>query len=154
VTTQHLLLHVPGVPVPQGSMRLVQGGSRMIHSNPNTRAWRATVAAHAIAEIIHTERRGQGTWPATGPVTLIVKFHFPRPRNHYRTGKFAHLLRAVAPREMWVGPDLDKLVRAIGDALVDACAIVDDKQINLIRAAKEWTEEEPYASIHLEGTRP
>lgn len=126
----------------------------MIHSNPQVRAWRATVAAHAIAEIIRTERQGTAIWPATGPCTLITTFHFPRPKHHYRTGKFAHLLRAVAPREMWVGPDLDKLVRAIGDAMTDACAIVDDKQINLIRAAKKWTTEQPYVTITLEGTRP
>lgn len=134
-------------------MRLVQGGRRMIHSNPQVRAWRATVAAHCIAEIIHTERRGQAQWPATGPCALVVTFHFPRPKHHYRQGKFAHLLRHVAPREMWVGPDLDKLVRAIGDALTDACVVVDDKQINVIRAAKKWTTEEPHAHIQLEATR-
>lgn len=134
-------------------MRLVQGGRRMIHSNPNLREWRARVAAHAIAEIIHTERRQQARWPATGPCTLIVTFHFPRPASHYRTGKFSTLLRPVAPRLMQVGPDLDKLVRAIGDALTDACAVVDDKQIHLIRAAKKWCDrtEEPYTSIQLES---
>lgn len=151
---QHLLLHVPGLGVPQGSMRLVQGGKRMIHSNPQVRQWRATVASYAIAEIIHTERRGQAVWPATGPATLIATFHFPRPKHHYRTGKFASMLRGVAPREMSVGPDLDKLVRAIGDAMVDACVILDDRQINLIRAAKKWTEEAPYVSIQLEADRP
>lgn len=134
-------------------MRLVQGGRRMIHSNHAAlMSWRATVASHAIAEIIHTERRGQGAWPATGACALIVKFHLPRPRNHYRSGKFAHLVRAVAPREHQVKPDLDKLVRAICDALVSACAIVDDSQISHIRAAKAWTTEAPSASITLEGT--
>lgn len=122
----------------------------MIHNSPDLPKWRATIAAHAIAEIIHTERHRQAVWPATGPATLIATFHFPRPKSHYRTGKFAHLLRNVAPRQMFVGPDLDKLIRAIGDALVDACALVDDKQINLIRAAKKWTEGEPYVSIQLE----
>ena len=139
----------PGVPVPQGSMRHV-GGGRIIHSNPQLRAWRATVAAHAVAAIVRSERHTDARCPATGPVDLRVVFTFPRPRNHYRTGKFAHMLRGVAPRLMSTGPDLDKLVRAIGDALVDACVIVDDKQIRHIEASKEWTMDNPAAHITLE----
>lgn len=150
---QTLRIHVPGIGIPQGSMRSF-GKGRIVHSNPQVRAWRATVAAHAIAEIIRTERRGEAAWPTPGPCTLTAVFHFPRPKSHYRTGKFAHLLRTVAPRDMSVGPDLDKLVRAIGDALTDACVIVDDKQIHRIHAAKKWTEEAPYVSIQLEGPRP
>ena len=93
-----------------------------------------------------------GRWPATGPCGLIVKFHMPRPRHHYRSGKFADQLRPVAPREHQVKPDLDKLVRSVCDALVSACAIIDDSQISYLRAAKVWTTEAPYASITLEGT--
>lgn len=153
MTTQYLNLHVPGLPIPQGSMRLVGGGRRMIHNKHNElMSWRASVAAHAIAEIIHTERRGQGVWPATGPCGLVVTFHIPRPKHHYRTGKFANLLRATAPREHQVKPDLDKLVRAVCDALVTACAVVDDSQICVLRAAKKWCTEPAYCSIQLEGT--
>lgn len=152
--TQYLNLHVPGLPIPQGSMRLVQGGRRMIHNKQaELMSWRAQVANHAIAEIIHTERRQQGVWPATGPCGLVVTFHLPRPKSHYRQGRFANLLREVAPREHQVKPDLDKLVRAICDALVSACAVVDDSQICVLRAAKKWTTEDPYCSIQLEGTR-
>lgn len=125
----------------------------MIEASKHVRKWRATVTAHAIAGIIHAERQGS-RFPITGPATLIVTFHFNRPAYHYRTGKFRHLLRANAPREMQVGADLDKLVRAVGDALTDAGAIVDDKQIHLIRAAKKWCEpgRDSYVSIQLEGS--
>lgn len=148
--TQTLAVHVPGNASPQGSKRHV-GGGRLIESSPHLRAWRATVAAHTLGAIVREERGQRGTWPATGPCTLNVVFHFPRPKHHYRQGKFAHLLRTVAPRDMFIGPDLDKLVRAIGDALTDACAILDDRQINVIHAAKKWTEEGPYTSISLES---
>jgi Holliday junction resolvase RusA-like endonuclease len=144
-----LSVTVPGTAVPQGSMRLVHGGSRMTHSNKNLNAWRATVARHTIAEIQQTERRFGRTFPLTGPVNLIVVFNFPRPKHHYRQGKFANLLRDVAPRYMQTGPDLDKLVRAIGDALVAACAIVDDKQINVIHAGKHWADGEPQTTIEI-----
>ncbi len=144
-----LELIVPGVPVPQGSMRLVQGGRRMIHSNANLPAWRATVSFHVIAAIVRRERLTEQRFPLTGPVDLAVTFNFPRPKNHYRTGKNAALLRDVAPRYMSVGPDLDKLVRAIGDSLTGACAIVDDKQLHIIHAAKRWSEGDPYCTITL-----
>jgi Holliday junction resolvase RusA-like endonuclease len=150
VTTQTLTLQVPGSAAPQGSKRHV-GGGRMIESSPHVRKWRATVASHTLAAIVREERQGHGTWPATGPCRLTVTFHFPRPKHHYRTGKFATVLRAVAPARMQTGPDLDKLVRAIGDALTDACAILDDRQIDVIYAGKKWTEEDPYTSITVEG---
>lgn len=151
--TQYLNLHVEGRAVPQGSMRLVNGGRRMIHSNhTELMAWRATIARAALAEIEHMEAKGTARWPATGPCGLVVKFHFPRPQSHYRTGVYAGLLRAVAPREHQVKPDLDKLVRAVCDALTDACVIVDDSQISYVRAAKAWTTEAPYVSVTLEGT--
>lgn len=123
----------------------------MIHSNRDLPAWRATVGAHVIAGIVRAERQTPTTFPLAGPVDLAITFNFARPRNHYRSGKFSNLLRNVAPKYMQVGPDLDKLVRAIGDALTAACAIVDDKQIHLIHAAKRWTEPgtEPFTTIAL-----
>lgn len=147
-----LQLTVPGVAVPQGSMRLVNGGRRMIHSNRDLPAWRATVASHAVAAIVRAERQYGHRFPLTGPVNLTVVFNFPRPASHYRTGKFADVLRTVAPVHMQTGPDLDKLVRAIGDALVAACAIVDDKQINVIHAGKRWLPtrtDQPVTTIDL-----
>lgn len=152
MNTQSLDVTVPGNAHPQGSKRHV-GGGRMIEASPYVRAWRATVAAHTLGAIGPAERRGQGAWPATGPCTLYVTFHFPRPKHHYKTGKFAHVLRAVAPQRMQTGPDLDKLVRAIGDALTDACAILDDRQIDVIYAAKKWADGDPYTSIHLQSDR-
>jgi crossover junction endodeoxyribonuclease RusA len=138
-----LEITIPGIAVPQGSMRLVNGGRRMIHSNKDLPAWRATMGAYTIAEIVRKERQTSQRFPLTGPVDLAVTFSFPRPRTHYRTGRFSDLLRTAAPRYMQVGPDLDKLVRAVGDALTAACAILDDKQIHLIHAAKRWADDHP-----------
>lgn len=126
----------------------------MIEASPYVKAWRATVTAHTIGQMIHVERQGQARFPFTGPCTLIVTFHLERPKHHYRSGKNAHLLRDNAPRHMQTGPDLDKMIRAVGDALTLAGALIDDRQIALIRAAKKWTEDEPYTSIQLEGDTP
>jgi Holliday junction resolvase RusA-like endonuclease len=105
---------VYGIPVPQGSK--TRWGTE---DNPHTRAWRATVAEQA-AQL--------GAEPLLGPVSVTVSFVFPRPKAHYRTGKFADQLRPAAPMWHTSVPDLDKLQRAIGDALAGVL-IRNDSQI-------------------------
>lgn len=147
----YLNLHVPGVPVAQGSMRLVQGGARMIHSNHAAlMSWRATVARAARDEMGHLARVHGAHWPAGGPVGLVATFNYTRPLAHHKNRKLENPLRDVAPREHYAKPDLDKLVRAIGDALTDCGAIVDDSQITVLRATKRWTTEPSFATIQLE----
>jgi Holliday junction resolvase RusA-like endonuclease len=69
---------------------------------------------------------------------LQLHFYFPRPASHYR--KDGVHLRGSAPLEMFVRPDLDKLIRAIGDALMDAGVLRDDSQLAGIDAEKEYAE--------------
>ena len=63
--------------------------------------------------------------PAGTPLLTL-----PRPAAHFRTGRFAHLLRDDAPG--WpIGRgtgDSDKYARAINDALTDAAVWIDDAQ--------------------------
>lgn len=76
---------------------------------------------------IRTEMDRAGTWPLEGPVKLAVSFTLPRPKS--------------APKwRLWPDkkPDLDKLVRAIGDALTQSGAISDDAQIVLLSADKQY----------------
>lgn len=63
-----------------------------------------------------------------GPVSIIVDFYLPRPKAHYGTGRNAGTLKGSAPVEHLTMPDLDKLVRAVGDALT-RLAWRDDSQI-------------------------
>jgi Holliday junction resolvase RusA-like endonuclease len=106
-----------GVPAPQGSKNQFGG-----ESNPRTKPWRAAVTAEAAAAM-------EGRELFSGPVMVRVVFQFPRPKAHFRTGKNAHLLRDDAPLYFSdKTPDLDKLQRAIGDALTGV-VFRDDKQI-------------------------
>lgn len=148
--TTKLSFDVPGIARPQGSKRHV-GNGRMIESSSYVKAWRASVASHGIAAIVRQERQTGHRYPLTGPVAVDVVFHLPRPKHHYRTGRFAGTLRAVAPRLMQTGPDLDKLVRAVGDALTAACVVLDDRQIYKIHASKVWTSGDPYTAITVIG---
>lgn len=108
-----------GVPAPQGSK--TPWGSE---ANPNTKPWRATVAAEAA---FHRDQI-TGDSLAAGPLKVTARFYFPRPKSHYRTGKRANELKDNAPTFCATKPDLDKLQRAIGDALTGVL-IRDDNQI-------------------------
>jgi Holliday junction resolvase RusA-like endonuclease len=112
---------VRGIPAPQGSKRHV-GNGRMIESSKAVGPWREAVRAQ-------TQARMNGHPPLLGPVAVRAWFWLPRPQSHYRTGRNAHLLRDGAPARPTGKPDIDKLERAIFDALTDGGAWKDDAQV-------------------------
>ena len=106
---------IAGDPVPQGSMRHV-GGGRLIHSKALL-VWRKIVATHV---------KSVTAVSLEGPVIVDVVFSLSKPKSVKRD------LPSVAP-------DLDKLCRAIGDALsVDCDFLKDDAQIVSWRADKVY----------------
>ena len=112
---------------------------RMIDSNPNLKPWRNAVALEARRYFQHK---------FTGPVRLQVVFMFARPKSHQTKSG----LTKSAPLQPVYKPDLDKLVRAIGDALSVNCNMLqDDSQVTEIRAQKRYCigSEEPGALITL-----
>jgi len=120
---------VDGEPATQGSMRSLGKGRPTIDSNRDKlEPWRATVAARA------REAFGDRP-PLAGAVELDVAFVFARPKAHYRTGRHAGELKPSAPVYCDKRPDLDKLLRAIGDALTGV-VLVDDGLIVELRSRK------------------
>ncbi|HKE76650.1 MAG TPA: RusA family crossover junction endodeoxyribonuclease [Acidimicrobiales bacterium] len=133
-----LAFTVPGVPVPQGSKRVVQG--RVIDANAKRlKPWRAT-----IADAASRERQGR---TITGCVRVDVVFVLPRPRSHYRTGRYAGQLKPNAPVYCETRPDLDKLLRSLLDGLTDSGLIYDDDQVVELVARKHYGS--PAAHIEL-----
>jgi crossover junction endodeoxyribonuclease RusA len=107
---------VDGQPVPQGSMKVING--RVIHSQGSAlAAWRAAVGLAA---------RQAGATPTEAPVTLDMVFTLARPKT----------VKRPYPS---VAPDLDKLVRAVLDGLT-AIAYRDDGQVVEVRASKQYGE--------------
>lgn len=110
---------IPGSPVPQGSMRHV-GGGRIVSKNPQLKKWR-----EKIGKIV-TEQAGAPCH--LGPVSVTATFYLAKPgsvKRDYPT----------------VPPDLDKLMRAVGDALsIDSAYLKDDAQI------VEWHAKKAYGS--------
>lgn len=125
---------VYGTPAPQGSKRHV-GHGVMIESNKNElTTWREDVKLAALRALDDAPH-----WTRDYPqIVMHVVFTLPRPKGHYRTGKFAHLLRDNAPHLHGTKPDLDKLVRSTCDALTTAGAYADDSRVAQIFAVKGY----------------
>lgn len=123
-----LVIIVAGRPAPQGSKRHV-GGGVLIESSKHVKPWREAVRAAA-------QEADTGTPDQRAAYELAVVFTLPRPTSHYRTGRYANMLRDTAPTEPAVTPDLDKLLRSTLDGLADGGAITNDSRITTIYAAK------------------
>lgn len=119
-----LSLFIPGKPIQQGSLiaRLIRVNGRpkaVLHSHASgdLKRWRADVA-EAVAEQGH---------PIIGPyVAVEAVFQMPRPR----TTKYPEYPAGT--------PDLDKLQRALGDALTASGIVEDDARIVRWHVDEVW----------------
>lgn len=129
-------IKVPGVPQPQGSTRAFPGRGRaagriiVTTDNPKLYPWRLAVRA-SVSRV--WRRRA----PVLGPMELTMRFVLPRPAGHYKKDGG---LRDSAPDRVIVRPDLDKLCRAILDALKTAGVYRDDDQVDYMKATKEYEQ--------------
>ncbi len=88
--------------------------------------------------------------PLEGDICLKARFYMPRPKNHYRGGKFAGILKDTAPMLHTVRPDIDNLLKFIMDALnIEGVFYGDDSIICQIYAEKIY-DENPRTEITLE----
>lgn len=90
--------------------------------NPDTKAWKNRVSKTA---------REEYSGPLlTGFVSLECVFYLPRPKSHFGIGANANRLKPSAPALPGVRPDVDKLLRSVGDGLTQSSKVyVDDKLI-------------------------
>jgi len=64
--------------------------------------------------------------PLDCPVSISMSFYFKRPKSHYRTGKYSHILKETAPTWHTSKPDRDNLDKFFLDALT-GIFLADDK---------------------------
>ena len=77
--------------------------------------------------------------PLAGDIMIKLIFTMPRPKSHYRTGKFKHILKDGYEHIInhTFTPDLDNLVKLICDTIQGKDRmIVDDSQICMLQAEK------------------
>ena len=153
---------VPGKPQPAGSKKAFpykksEGGwgASVVDANPNQKSWQARVSSVAMDSY-------DGAL-IEGPVLLQLIFLMERPKSHFRTGKYSHLLKDSAPVAPHGKPDVLKLGRAVEDAL-SGVIYHDDSQVTteflmkrywnrfgvIIRGDLDDTQDEEYVRQQFE----
>jgi Holliday junction resolvase RusA-like endonuclease len=122
---------ITGDPASQGSHAIMQGRIVQVNSKKH-KAWRTAIVNEVIATL-------PPDWePIDGPCELIVNFYLSKPASVTRSSPS-------------VAPDLDKLVRSVGDALAIAGVYTDDSRITRISARKLYAQGiEPGATITIQ----
>jgi Holliday junction resolvase RusA-like endonuclease len=125
---EELYFTVTGVPVPQGSHAVSRAGF-VYESNKKLAPWRKAVAAAAVEAL--GDRSGFDE-----AVYVLLDFWLPRPRT----------VKRVLPT---VKPDVDKLTRAVLDALTAAHVWTDDALVLTVHAQKRYADEFPGVDIKV-----
>ena len=128
MTTELLAaFEIIGLPAPQGSKTKMPNGAMVEGSSASGRLkhtnWRSDIATAARDFM-------QGDAPFDGALLLMVTFRVPMPKSRPAA---AH---ADGARPCTVMPDLDKLIRTLGDGLKSGGMISDDARIYRIEADK------------------
>lgn len=121
---------VAGKAAPQGSKRHV-GNGRMIESSKALGPWRehvAWAAQHAMA----------GRTLISGAIVLTADFALPRIQAIRKTTP-AHTKK----------PDLDKLIRALGDALTGVIYVDDAQIVSYGNTRKRYAEIDETAGVSI-----
>lgn len=131
---------VLGTPIPQGSMKAfaIRKGGRLTGGTVVTsgrdgpvRPWRQSI----IDQVRDLNLRDR----EAGPVRVFIEFTLDRPKSHYGTGRNAGRVKDSAPAYPAVKPDIDKLTRAVLDALTEAGMWMDDAQVVDLQVTKRYT---------------
>jgi len=131
VRPRSLRIVAHGSPAAQGSKKHV-GNGRMVEMSKKLPGWRADVEAAARLAA------GPAWLPINAAVSVTGEIRLLKPR----TTKY--------PDAPAGAPDLDKLQRAIGDALTLSCVITDDARITHWNIRKVWAENLPGMDITIQ----
>ena len=82
----------------------------------------------------------------TKPIKCVLNFYCKRPKNHYKTGKFANILKDSSPKYNTNNKDLDNMVKFVLDALNDKL-YTDDSLIFEITCSKLYSEADGYIYV-------
>jgi Holliday junction resolvase RusA-like endonuclease len=123
-----LYFTVEGTPVPQGSHAVSRAG-RIYESNKKLAPWRRTVTAAAVDALGGREGFDEAVY-------VLLDFWLPRPRT----------VKRVLPT---VKPDVDKLTRAVLDALTAAGAWTDDALVLTCHSQKRYADDLPGVDIKV-----
>lgn len=76
----------------------------------------------------------------SGPIFVAMRFFMPRPKNHYRTGRNAGVIKLSAPNYHTTKPDIDNMEKFVADCL-NGIAWTDDSQIVMSHTSKHYADD-------------
>lgn len=147
--TEPFVVFVPGQPVAQGSKngyaiatgrgpnRVYTGRVRMFEHAKALPAWRDDIIAACVSQT-----HGQILYPQGIPVTCTLEFVMARPKSMPKSKTRPHCTR----------PDIDKLERAVFDALTFAKVWHDDGQANSGYRSKRYAQLGEEHGVHIRLT--
>jgi Holliday junction resolvase RusA-like endonuclease len=137
--TDTISFFVGGEPQPKGSTRafVVKGRPIITSSNKNLKQWELRIAHEAQAEAAKVNWK----FGPEDAYTIAADFKFQLPKSRPRKWRHQHTVK----------PDLDKVLRALNDALTNIL-ISDDSQIVNAEVGKSYCEgdEQPGLYVALE----
>lgn len=136
----------PWIPRHKDGSMLMKNGKPVIatmDSNKKSKSWMGQVRDAAAASFEGELLRG--------PIRMTCWFYFQRPASHFGSGRNSGKLKTSAPEYFTQAPDLDKLIRLIGDSLTGV-VLADDKQICALgnETGKFWTVSGECAEVMIE----
>ena len=130
---------VYGIPKGQPRSRAFARNGRVRVYDPGTAEnWKSQIAQALQAHIPET--------PIPVPVTLFLRFFFPRPKSHFRRNGE---LRPSAPVAHTAKPDLDNAAKAVMDAMTQIGILADDALVYRMGISKVYADKSAGCSIEL-----
>lgn len=126
-----MMIKIYGMPAPKGSMKCVGQRGRRRHvvvpdDPPGLEKWHRKIMKAGKLAVEKYE-------PMSGPIAVALTFTFDRPASTTVTGRPWPVTRVD-------GRDVDKLARAVLDALDDAGLYGDDSQIVTVTSTKTFPD--------------
>jgi Holliday junction resolvase RusA-like endonuclease len=115
-----------------------RGGKAGVYTPSTADEWRRTVKA-GLAR--HASKK------LAGAFEVELDFFLDRPRSHFRTGKYSHILKSDVPKYHTKKPDVDNFAKLILDVLSKIEYWEDDSQVVSLRVTKQ------YADVFDQGVR-
>ena len=140
---------VMGTPVPEGSMKAMpyikkttgRMGVNMIHQSNKLLPWRDSISQYILET--NPEFKEYMPYPKGTPVMISLTFNILRPKS----------VSSKKRPEVTVKPDLDKLTRAVIDAMT-GIMYDDDCQVIHILAKKQYVDFEKLEGVYIEILLP
>ena len=147
---------VAGLPKGQPRVRARRAGNHVAMYSPSTADdWIGAIRA-AVKDHLDIDQR----WSvpmllhkgANNALSVTMHFVFPRPKSHFRTGKYSDLIKDSAPVTHTSKPDLDNAVKLVCDALgtpKHPLIYSDDACVVSIVSSKRWAKQGEPAGLRL-----